>query len=41
MRRLYSPHPRSLTVLYSEVEEHAFAQGESFVGTAGSLTPKS
>jgi hypothetical protein len=34
---LYTPHGRALTVLYSDLENHALAQREVFVGTAGSV----
>jgi hypothetical protein len=34
---LYTPHGRALTVLYSDIENHALGQREVFVGTAGSV----
>jgi hypothetical protein len=34
---LFTPHRRSLTVLYADLENHALSQGEVFVGTAGSV----
>src|SRR5207244_7441998 len=34
---LYSAHGRALTVLYSDVENHAIGQEQVFVGTAGSV----
>jgi hypothetical protein len=34
---IYTLHPRALSVLYSDVERHASAQPEVFVGTPGSL----
>src|SRR5262245_9045646 len=36
-RALYQPHSRALTVLYADLESHALAQKEVFVGTAGSV----
>jgi hypothetical protein len=36
-RPVYSLHPRSLTVLHSDLESYAFAQDQVFVGTAGSV----
>ena len=36
-RPLYSPHDRSLTVLYADLERYAHEQREVFVGTAGSV----
>lgn len=34
---LYSTHPRALTVLYADLENHARNQEQVFVGTAGSV----
>jgi hypothetical protein len=34
---LYVAHPRALAVLYADVERHAFAQQQVFVGTAGAV----
>ena len=34
---LYTPHGRPLTVLFSDLENHALAQRDAFVGTAGSV----
>jgi hypothetical protein len=34
---LYTPHSRALTVMYADLEGHALAQREVFVGTAGSV----
>lgn len=32
------PHPRALSVIYSDIERHALSQPEVFTGTAGSVT---
>jgi hypothetical protein len=37
MGALYSGHSRALTVLYSDLENHALGQSTVFVGTAGSV----
>jgi hypothetical protein len=37
---LFTPHSRALTVLYADLESHAFAQREAFEGTAGSVVER-
>jgi hypothetical protein len=38
---LYTPQGRALTVLYSDLENHALGEREVFVGTAGSVIERS
>lgn len=38
---LYVPHGRALTLLFSDVENHALATSEVFTGTAGSVIERS
>src|SRR5690349_6136817 len=41
MGALYGDHSRALTVLYSDLENHALGQSQVFLGTAGSVIERS
>ena len=41
MAALYTPHSRALTVLHTDLENHALGQREVFTGTAGSVIERS